>query len=256
MGPHRSAAPDPGLVRLVGVPSPVVLASVPISSQLPLIESKLVAPLLPPEITRRSRALDRMSGEERVILVVAPLGYGKSVVAQQWLDESSRDTAWLSLDLIDSSPQSFWMHLVGGLRRVLPTIDDELGLLLAERGPDHVFVAALLRQIEQAERPVNLVLDDLARIEDRSIIDGLALLVERVGHVVRVLMTSRMTPLLPLARWRSLGWLVELGEKDLRLDHDEARSIARLSGRPVDDPGGARACAISSRAGRSASTSR
>ncbi|HEY5860347.1 MAG TPA: hypothetical protein VIX62_08695, partial [Actinomycetota bacterium] len=68
----------------------------PISSQLPLIESKLVAPLLPPEITRRSRVLDRMSGEERVLLVVAPIGYGKSVVAQQWLDESARDTAWLS----------------------------------------------------------------------------------------------------------------------------------------------------------------
>ena len=146
-------------------------------------------------------------------------------------------TAWLSLDLIDRSPQSFWMHLVGGLRRVLPTIDDELGLLLAERGPDHVFVAALLRQIEQAGRPVNLVLDDLALIEDRSTIDGLALLVERVGHVVRVPITNRMTPLLPLARWRSLGWLVEVGENDLRLDHDEARSIASRSGRPVDDPG-------------------
>ena len=92
MGPQRSAAPDPVSGRLLRIPSAAVLASVPISSQLPLIESKLVAPLLPPEITRRSRALDRMSGEERVVLVVAPLGYGKSVIAQQWLDESPRDT--------------------------------------------------------------------------------------------------------------------------------------------------------------------
>ncbi len=39
-------------------------------------------------------------------------------------------------------------------------------------------------------------------------------------------MTTRAIPTLPLARWRSLGWLNELREEDLRLTDDEAIAIA------------------------------
>ena len=47
------------------------------------------------------------------------------------------------------------------------------------------------------------MLDGLAGQLDRTTLDGLALLVERAGETLRVVVTTRSDPPLPLARWRS-----------------------------------------------------
>jgi LuxR family maltose regulon positive regulatory protein len=80
-----------------------------------------------------------------------------------------------------------------------------------------------------------LVLDGLAGQLDRTTLDGLALLVERAGDTLRLVITTRSDPPLPLARWRTRGWLNDVREDELRLTDDEALAIAAVADTAIRD---------------------
>jgi LuxR family maltose regulon positive regulatory protein len=199
-------------------------------ARLRTLSSKLAPPALPTTTITRAGSALRLDGARRVALVVAPAGYGKTVAARQWYDQAAGSAGWLSVDLIDASPSSFWLHMLAALRRVAVPLDEEVDLLLEERGPDAVFLAELITQLERSERVVDLVLDDLGRVESDEVFEGLALLVERVGDRVRVIATSRAELPLPVAAWRGRDWVVDLREDQLRLDDDDAHALARAHG--------------------------
>lgn len=200
----------------------------PLPRRLPaLVLDKLLLPELPSGAVRRNRLEQMLSAAGRVALVTAPAGYGKTVAVRQWAAASEVPTAWLSLDLLDESPASFWAHVIRALRGTMAGIDDEPELLLAERGPhDPLFLGVLVAQIEDGGGRSALVLDDVSRVRARSVLDGLALLVDRAGHLLHLVLTGRSDPALPIARWRSAGWVAELREEHLRLDDAEAVEVA------------------------------
>lgn len=166
-------------------------------------------------------------------------GSGKTVLVRHWIDTVDLPVAWLSLDRLDGDPASFWAHLIEAVQSALPAIDDEPAILLGERGvEDPVFLAALVAQIESSDAEAVLVLDGLPSHLDRLVLDGLTMLVERIGDTLPIVVTARSNPALPLARWRTLGWLDEVREHDLLLSDDEAAAIASTIGQDVE-PGDA-----------------
>ena len=202
-----------------------------------VVRSKIVPARIPDTLVVRERLLARLSSDPRFTLVAAMPGYGKTVAVRQWIDTIDGPVAWLSLDLLDQDPVSFWSDLLLALGSVVSGVDEEPSMLLAERGvASPLFLAALIAELEGRTAPVVLVLDGLERSLDRSILDGLALLVDRVGHVLKLVVTTRADPALPLARWRSAGWFNELREKDLRLTDDEAIEVADRLELPVGVP--------------------
>lgn len=187
-------------------------------------------------IPRRALA-SRLSGDERVVLVVAPPGYGKTEVARQWSDEAEVAVGWLEVDLLDTAPAHFWRHLLDAVAEVVTELDDEPALLLAERGPaDPVFLGALIEQVEQAGRRGALVIDDAWRLTDQSVLEGLALLVSRLGRLIRFVVIDRVDPPFPTALWRSRGWVREVRADHLRFSEQEAlRIAAELPGLAISD---------------------
>jgi LuxR family maltose regulon positive regulatory protein len=197
------------------------------SARQHVIAGKFAPPVAPVGSIARPHLVQRLAGGERVALVIAPPGYGKSEVARQWSAADSGPTAWLAVDLLDRNPASFWRGLVATLRMVIPEVDDEPDLLLSERGPaDLTFLAALIAQVESLGAAAAIVIDDVSRLTDRTVLDGIALLVDRVGHLVRFVIIGRSDPAFPLARWRSAGWVSELREEHLRFTDAEAISLA------------------------------
>jgi LuxR family maltose regulon positive regulatory protein len=172
--------------------------------------------------------LDDILGTARpATAVVAPPGYGKTAAVAQWASRQPPGTvAWLSVDLLDSEPLPFWVHLLHAVSAVTDTVDDEPLLLLRERGAaDPLFLAALCEQVGRASEPATLVIDDLDRVVDAKILDGLAFVVERTAPVLRLIVTGRTDPALPLGRWRTAGTLADLRQADLRFDDNEARQF-------------------------------
>ncbi len=193
----------------------------------PVVRSKVMPPPIPDDLLVRHRLVDRLSTDARVVLVASLPGYGKTVAARQWVAAVEIPTAWMSVDLLDGEPVSFWSHLLAAIGSACPGVDREPALLLHERGADDpLFLVSLVSQLEDTSHPAAVVLDGLDEHLGRSVYDGLATLIERTGHVLRFVITSRTNPPLPLARWRALGWLEEIREDELRLADDEASEIA------------------------------
>ncbi len=200
------------------------------------MRSKLVPAQLPEGLVVRDRVLDRLSVDDRFTLVSAMPGFGKTAAIRHWIERIDVPVCWLSLDLLDQEPMSFWSHLVTAVGSAATGVDDEPAMLLSERGAgDLLFLSALVAQLAAANGPVVLVLDGLAGQLDRTTLDGLALLVERAGETLRVVVTTRSDPPLPLARWRSRGWLNDLREDELRLTDDEALAVAAVADTSIRD---------------------
>ena len=191
-----------------------------------VITAKIRPPDLPPGVVERRRLTELLGQSSRVVLVAAPPGYGKTVVIRQHVEVVESPVAWVSFDLFDQSPSSFWLHVVRAVREVIAEVDEEAELVLREDRHSERFLAVLIAQIERASRPFTLILDDVALWASSRIHDGIKVLVERVGHLVRLIISARADPPLPLARWRANGWLVDIREDDLRLTDDEALAAA------------------------------
>ena len=95
-------------------------------------------------------------------LISAPAGYGKSVLASQWLETCECPGAWLSLDENDNDLRVFLTYLIEALQSAFPGATPETRTLLkaANLPPEKVLAYNLLNDMEQVEEPFILVLND------------------------------------------------------------------------------------------------
>jgi LuxR family maltose regulon positive regulatory protein len=194
----------------------------------PLLVTKLAIPPPSPTLVARPRLADRLEAAAtgRLALVVAPAGSGKSTLVSQWCQEQAPGrVAWLSLDTDDNEPRRFLQYLCAALERVVPEVASPVRALL--QAPQHPASAEaltlLLNGLASLEHPVTLVLDDYHEIEALAIHQIVAFLLEHLPATLSLILISRSDPLLPLARLRSRGQLVELRCPDLRFTPAEAR---------------------------------
>ena len=212
----------------------------------PVIVGKLIPPETPADVIVRDRLLRPFDESTRVVTIVAGAGSGKSIAARQIVDADHRPFGWLNIDSLDSDPVTLWRHLIGALRWAEPTLGDTPEQLLAVRGAsDPAFLAALISAIETVGTPATVVIDGVSGLTDRSVLDGLALLVDRVGDVVRFIFVGRRLPELPIGRWRAQGWVREIDDDALAFtDAEAAEAVGALPGFALDP---AAASAISAR---------
>ena len=190
-----------------------------------VLGSKLRLPDPPDGVVTRPRLLRRFDPRARCVLVVAPPGFGKTTLTAQWARTVSAPVAWISVDLLDESPADFWRHVIEAIRSIVPAIDDEPREALEEDPRSRLFLTILIAQLERFDGRGVLVLDSFSTLADRTVSDELALLVERTGDRLQLVITARIDPPLPLARWRTQGWLADIRERELRLDDGEALAV-------------------------------
>jgi len=162
----------------------------------------------------------------RLISVTGPAGSGKTVLVRQWLDQLDQPTAWLTVDPRDNEPTRFWTYFAGAVAGSLPDLAWSVsGAVTAESVDDLTDQLATLA-------PLVFVLDDLHFLVDREVLDQLAQLVDALPFGVRLVLVSRTTPALRLARHRAAGELIEVrGDELLFTDAETVRFLgARGSG--------------------------
>ena len=209
-----------------------------------LLLTKLTPPLLRPGLLPRLALLQRLDDllapGARLGLVCASAGYGKTTLVCTWLAAHPElPAAWLSLDENDSSPTRFWSYTIAALQRVQPAIGSVAQHLLASPGtPLQAALVSLLNELSDLPGQLVLALDDYHLVEtppaipgSPSLGDDLSFFLDRLPSSARVVILSRQEPLLPLARWRGRGQVVELRTADLRFNPAEtAAFMAESSG--------------------------
>ncbi|HJV60925.1 MAG TPA: LuxR C-terminal-related transcriptional regulator [Albitalea sp.] len=193
--------------------------------------------LLPPAALRDGvprehllRSLDEQT-HARVVLLLAPAGYGKTTLMRQWMERlaaAGAHTSWLTLDETDNDPVRLIHYLAGALREWMQQAQRAVG----EDGatlPAHADWMSLLDRIDPAAPPLTLFLDEIEKLTDPAALLVARMLVSRLPRSIRLVIGSREKPALGLERHRVRGQLIELTVGSLRFSADETRRF--LGGR-------------------------
>jgi LuxR family maltose regulon positive regulatory protein len=199
------------------------------------------AKLLPPQfgqgLISRPRLVETIerSTESAVTLVVGPAGFGKTTALCEWMSCSSRPVAWLTLDGGDAQLDRFVTHFLATLESVVPAITGEIRDLFAHCDRDARSLGeAIADALYGVEDPFVLVLDDLHEVPHAGILDLVSALIQYPPPAIRLVLSARWDPQLPIARLRGRGLLNEVRAADLRFTEDETRSLlaTTMSGDP------------------------
>ncbi len=171
-----------------------------------------------------TRLATHMDVAGAVALVVAPAGFGKTSLVSGFLATSNMAHGWLSLDENDNDPLRFWRYLLTSIARIVPAAaQNAQALLQMPQMPDlELLVTLLINDLSEQAEPFVIVLDDYHLIEENAIHASISFLIEHLPASCRLVMMSRSTPPLPLARLRAKGQLLELDQDDLRFSDREA----------------------------------
>lgn len=195
----------------------------------PLLQTKLYVPPPRPQLVARPAITTKLhaSAAYPLTLIAAPAGFGKTTLVSEWITLTEQPVAWLSLDEEDDDPGRFLLYLVAALRSIHPRIGETTlaSLQAPQLPPLTALLTPLLNDLSQLSAPFALVLDDYHLITVQSIHDALTFFVEHLPPTLRLIMTTRLDPPLPLARWRVRGQLAEVRADDLRFGSAEAATF-------------------------------
>ena len=204
-----------------------------------LLQTKLYIPQLPATIVARTRLIELLDEglhqSHKLALISAPAGFGKTTLVIEWTQKSDRPIAWLTLDEGDNDPARFWAYFIAALQTIYEGIGESaLTAFQSHRHPpSETLLADIINEIATIPDPspknsvssFSLVLDDFHMITNLQINETLTFLLDNLPPQMRLVLSCRADPNLPLARLRSRGQLTEIRAVDLRFTPDEAAAF-------------------------------
>jgi ATP/maltotriose-dependent transcriptional regulator MalT len=193
-----------------------------------LLSTKLYIPPPRAGIIARPRLSERLlSGVNRpgsITLLSGPAGFGKTTLLSEFIAQLRRPVAWLSLDEGDNDPIRFWTYLIAACQSVQEGLGEAaLALFRASQPlPDDTIPLLLINDLARLESSLALVLDDYHAILNPAIHATLAFLLDHLPANLHIVLSTRIDPPFPLARWRARNQLVEIRAQDLRFSVEEA----------------------------------
>jgi LuxR family transcriptional regulator, maltose regulon positive regulatory protein len=189
-----------------------------------VLASKITVPAAPDWIVPRER-VERLVAAGAcgpLTVVTGPPGAGKTVALASWAAARPPEgpIAWVTLDRFDNRPDVFWSYVVEALRRAGVPLTADLPTSPA-RQPD-LFLHLVSSAVAGHHETVTLVLDDVHMLTDPRSLDGISYVLRNASEGLRLLVASRMDPLLPLHRYRLTGELTEIRAQDLAFTEAEA----------------------------------
>lgn len=189
-----------------------------------LNRTKLHRPRPVQGVLPRARLVDALSHSQRLTLLLAPAGYGKTTTLSTWLETCEVPCAWLSLDENDNELGLFVSYLAMAIRTLFQDSLEHTAKAingLTEPSPEDV-IRTVANDLDAIEQPFILALDDYHTIRNPDIQSLIFELVKYPPQAMRLVISSRHDPALPLARLRASMDMLELRADDLRFTDDEA----------------------------------
>jgi LuxR family maltose regulon positive regulatory protein len=209
------------------------MAASAVSAREPVLTAKITAPPVPDWAAPRPRITKLIADGTRscpLTVVTGPPGAGKTMALALWAAAERQVVAWVALDEFDNRPGIFWPYVIAALRRSGVATPEAPPAAAEDPAADHEFLFRLAAMLAAQHRPVTLLVDDLHLLTEPAALKGLDFLLRNVGPGLRLLVSSRMDPLLPLYRYRLAGQLAEIRASDLAFTSGEAGQLLAQHG--------------------------
>ncbi|MAT45320.1 MAG: hypothetical protein CL609_23575 [Anaerolineaceae bacterium] len=180
----------------------------------------------------RPRLLEELtngiSKGNKLILVSAPAGYGKSTLVSEWLhsqQKSGYQPAWLSLDKADNDFSRFFVYFLSAFQQGTTTLTQNIRPYFNQPDEQSIFTVLddLINQVSLLKSTVVITLDDYHVITNPQIHEAIHYFIDHLPNQTHLIITTRQDPPLRLAWLRARGELTEIRAQDLRFTNTETR---------------------------------
>jgi len=200
-----------------------------------LLNMKLNIPVINKKVTMRRRLGDKLNGglTDRLTLVTAPAGFGKTTAVVAWLMQKNIQAAWFSIDSGDNNLKRFWSYIIAAFDTIRPGIKNSFSQYLYATNTVIIedVVTALIDELSQIEDEFVLVLDDYQFIDDIPIHASIALLIKYLPPNAHIVVISRTRPPFCKALLQTIGKIKEIGITDLKFNTEEIQKFCRDNGK-------------------------
>ena len=192
--------------------------------------SKIHTPSTRIDTVKRPRLLQQLNDgiNSKMSLVSAPAGFGKTTTVIEWIRQTGRPVAWLSLDEQDNDPSRFLSYLIRAIQNILPgfgesVLDDiQNSIQNGKSQRPNSLSEMVLNEIAEIQSPFIFVLDDYHVITNPVIQDIFRFLIDSQPDKMHLIITTRTDPSWPLGRLRARRDINEIRASDLRFTPQEA----------------------------------
>lgn len=142
-----------------------------------ITRTKIIVPRRREELLSRSRLLALIDEllDNRLIIVAAPAGYGKTSLLVDFAHATPWPVCWYSLDALDQEPQRFIAHFISALNQRFPGFGKSCLAALQSMGQDRLDLDVLVSLIindayENITEHFILVVDDFHLVEKSQVV--------------------------------------------------------------------------------------
>jgi len=201
---------------------------------IPILITKVVLPALREEILSRKRLTTLFEDllDCKLIIVIAPAGYGKTSLLLDLAHHNEIPFCWYTLDSLDQEIDRFLAHFIASITRRFPAFGEQSRTVLQAMSQGDINVEeigiVIVNEIYQTIREhFVIVLDDYQMIEESQAINHfINRFIQNVDQNCHLAITSRSVlplPDLPLMVGRSL--VGGLGLPELAFQPDEIQAL-------------------------------
>lgn len=235
--------PEPELLKLVeeikkAEPPPTKRDELPLAmrssagvNDMTLTMTKFYQPKVPRTIFHRQRLVDQLnkSIDLPLTLISASAGFGKTTLLAEWISQSKKSIAWISLDSGDNDQSLLLSYIVNAIRNTYPgtQIGSMAVNLLASSQPvkSAMILGTLINDLSSIDDQLVLVLDDYHNIESPAAHEVFNFLIDHLPENVHLVISTRSDPPLFLARLKANLQLGIIRTDDLRFTKEEMREF-------------------------------
>ncbi|QGM81156.1 HTH-type transcriptional regulator MalT [Otariodibacter oris] len=157
-------------------------------------------------------------------LITAPAGYGKTILALQWVERlraKNERVVWFALDESDNKVEQFSNYFSSALSNVTGVSFQSINYQnnLVE------YLGQLLVPLFEVKTPFYVVIDDYHLIENSEIHDALRFWLKHQPASMHLILLSRLTPPLSITNLRIHEKLFEIGVNELAFTPAEVRQF-------------------------------
>ncbi|QBD77221.1 transcriptional regulator [Ktedonosporobacter rubrisoli] len=193
-------------------------------SESHLLMTRFTVPFVRAQLLPRECLIEQLnqSCSLPLVLLSATAGFGKTTLLSTWASQHTQPIAWLSLDELDDDPEHFWTSVVTALQADFLVAPADTTKASHQTKPPFLSVlTSLINDLAASSSETILILEDYHVIQEPAIHSSFAFFLDHTPSSLHVILSSRVDPPLPLARWRAQGRMAEIRDADLRLSEIE-----------------------------------